>query len=360
MFAADLIGALADGVEHRLVHLRSGAGTTVRFPCPTTDLAARPGPLGFLRAARALRAEVDGFGPDVVQAHGGEALRLAVLAGLGRRRAIVYRRIGMAPAPMLAGGRRWWHRWLMRRADMVVCVAEAVRREGLDRLGLDPARTVTVPNAVASGRVVSSDVRDRTAVRAELGIAPDAHVTLSLGALSWEKDPLAALEVTAGLVQEGLTTHVFVGEGPLRGELTAKVTALGLDGRVVVTGSRNDVGHVLAAIDVLLVVSRPDGMEGMPAVVIEAGLAARPVVASGVAGVAEVVEDGVTGAVVAPGDRAGLRSALRRLIADPTRSGALGAAAAARCGERFTVESVAPRYRRIWEEAAGAQYRRRR
>ena len=349
VFAADLAGALQHDLDQRLVHLRPVAGPTVDFPCPERCLSRATGRLAFVTAIGTLRAEAAAFRPDVVQAHGGEALRLAVVAGLGRRTPVVYRRIGMARPSMLRGWRRRWHRALMGRAAAVACVSEAVRRETAERFDLDPRRVVTIPNAVDPDRLAVSPWA-AAAARADLGVPADALLVVSLGALTWEKDPLGMIEVTAERLRtDERARHLFVGDGPLRRPLVERVGALGLGEQVVVAGARDDVGAVLAASDVVLFASRPDGMEGMPATVIEAGLAGRPVVAAAVAGVPEVVVDGATGVLVAPGDRAALASAVAGLLDDPERRRALGAAAADRCRQRFTMEVVAPEYRRLWD-----------
>ena len=92
-------------------------------------------------------------------------------------------------------------------------------------------------------------------------------------------------------------------------------------------GSRADMGDVLAAADVVLFASRSDGMEGMPAVVIEGGMG-RLVAALAVAGVSEVVVDGQTGLLAPPGDTDRLSQHLERLVLDPDLRARLGAAAA--------------------------------
>src|SRR5262249_52320206 len=158
-------------------------------------------------------------------------------------------RIGTAPAPMLGGWRRAWHRRLMSRAATVVCVAEAVRVEAVERLGVDPARTVTGPHPGAPARGGATDpAAARPAGRGALGGPPAAVAVLSLGALSWEKDPLGALAVSAPLLGGPQpVVHLFVGAGPLRDGLAA--AALAAPGPVVVAGGRTDVDRVLAASD---------------------------------------------------------------------------------------------------------------
>lgn len=346
VFAADLVRAIAgEGVDQHVVVLRPGAGTAVDFGAPTTRLpTGASGPVAAAVAVRGLRRALRSHPGTVVCAHGGEALRAAVLTGA---RPLVYRRIGSAPPSITSGPRRLWHRWLMGRAALVLCVAEAVREETVRVFSLDPSKVRTVANGVDPDRLAAPD---RAACRAALGVAPEARVVLSLGSLSWEKDPLRALRITEqARAHDERAVHLFVGDGPLAGDVRA---AAGPDGRAVVLAGRPDVGTVLGAADVLLLSSRPDGMEGMPAVVIEAGLCGVPVVADRIAGVAEVVVDGETGVLVPPGDDMAAAGAVTALLADDGRRLALGAAAARRCADRFAIGAVAGAYLAAFDEAA--------
>ena len=260
-------------------------------------------------------------------AHGGEAFRTAVGASLGSRVPVIYRRIGMAPERMRSGWRRRWHQLLIRRAAKVVCLADVVREELIARFGVAPAATVMIPNAVDPARMQGAKL-DRGATRQDLGIAAEDLVILSIGALSWEKDPLGALDITEPLLRsDEKLRHLYAGQGPLRTELEVKIARLHLEDQVIVLGSRDDTGRLFAAADLVLFASDPLGMEGMPTMLIESGLAGRPVVAAAVPGVSEVVVDRVTGLLARPGDRHGLRAALEELLADPEAGAELGAAA---------------------------------
>jgi glycosyltransferase involved in cell wall biosynthesis len=143
-----------------------------------------------------------------------------------------------------------------------------------------------------------------------------------------------------------------VGEGPLRPETEAEAARLDLHDRLRILGPRSDVGDLLAASELLLLPSRT---EGLPAVAVEAGLAGRPVVASRVGGVPEVVKHGATGLLVEPGDVAGFVAAVTGLLGDPGRRRALGEAAAARCRERFSIERLAPRWVEVLDAARGLE-----
>src|SRR4030095_10598744 len=98
---------------------------------------------------------------------------------------------------------------------------------------------------------------------------------------------------------------------PRRAVGGAAATRAGVAGRAVVLGSREDVGDLLAASDLMVFASRT---EGMPASLIEAGMAGLPVAATTLPGVPEVVVDGTTGLLVPPGDREELRGAVERLL----------------------------------------------
>lgn len=358
LFASDLVRALdVMGVAQRVAVLRSTQGIDVAYEAPVfalgaNDQRARLDP----RVAGRLRMLIDTWRPDVVQAHGGEALKYAVLATVRRNVAVVYRRIGAAPPWMARLPRRPVYARLMRRASRVVTVADAVRSETVRLFGVPAERVVTIPNAVDPARMqVASGRRE---MRLALGIPPSAPVSLSVGALVWEKDPLTHLEVAAlALRQVPRAVHLFVGDGPMRPQLEAAVRDRNLVDRVLLLGARDDMADVLAAADVLVFASRVEGMEGMPGSLIEAGMVGVPAVAYAVTGVPEVVEDGTTGFLVDPGDLSGLADRLELLLMDDRARRAMGRAARDRCRSLFDIRAVAPRYLDVYEEVAGAGLR---
>lgn len=345
VFAADLVRALKGRTENRVVVLRPGPSVAVDYDSPTTGLCLAPGLAGTVRGLPAIRRALAGPEDTVVCAHGGDAVRAVVLAGAPR---VAYRRIGLAPAAGRRGARRVFERTLMTRSTLVLCVAEAVRREALDVFGVAPALVRTVPNGVDPERVAGPG---RDASRRALGLPLDARVVVSLGSLSWEKDPLRALTISAVAARKvDRLVHLVVGDGPLAAQVDEVASASA--GRVVRLPPLADVGTVLDASDVLLLASRPDGMEGMPAVVIEAAMAGVPVVANQVAGVEEVVVDGETGVLVPPGHDGAAAIALADLLGDDERRARTGEAAADRCLANFAIGPIADAYVQAFEEAA--------
>jgi glycosyltransferase involved in cell wall biosynthesis len=345
VFASDLVGAaqrLSPETDQRVAVLREEGA--VEFGAPTTGLRVER-PLGMWAGSLRLRRLHHQLEPDVVQTHGGDALRVAVLAGIGP---VVHRRIGAAAPSIRGGARRSWHRLLLRRASLILPVAEHVRLDDIAVFGLDPSRVRTVPNAVDPARVVGPS---RAEARASLGIRSEGAVVLSLGSLSWEKDPLRALRATAPRLGPA-TTHLFVGDGPLAADVGAAATELGVEPWVQVLPARPDVGTVLAAADLLVFSSRADGMEGMPAVLMEAGMAGVAVVATDVAGVGEVVEHCVTGLLAPPDDDGALATDVARLLENPQEREAMGSAAQRRCFDQFRLDVVARAYLAAWREVA--------
>ncbi len=357
VFASDLVRALDDERTSQHVAVIRGGELEVVFDAPCAFLGDGGGVLPGVgvspRALRNLRALIRAYEPDVVQAHGGEALKYATSTLIRRGPLVVYRRIGSAPSSLTRGLRRTAYGAIMRRADRIVAVAEDVRRETVELFRVAPHKVMTIPNGVDRKRLTVTKSRDET--RRDLGIQRGTPVIVSMGAISWEKDPLAHLRVTARVLRDvGEVVHVWVGDGPMREELRMAAVQEGLDGRLLMLGKRTDVANVLTAADVLLFASRADGMEGMPAIIIEAGIAGIPVAGYAVAGVPEVVVDGTTGFLVPPGDLDGLAERVVKLLGDENGRRAIGEAARKRCLARFDIRTVAARYLSLYEEMMGS------
>jgi L-malate glycosyltransferase len=355
IFAADLVGALhEEGIEQQVAILRNGEEPGVGFDVPAHPMSTRMGVPGLrvsMAGVTGIRRLVREWRPDLIQTHGGEATKHAVLAWVSPP--VVYRRIGEAPGWLSSGPRRAAYGILMRRAAWVVTVSENTREEAIRLFGLRPERVRTIPNAIDVRRLEPGE--GGTHIRRELGIEARAPVLLSVGALSWEKAPLAHVETFARIATDVPDAfHVIVGDGPMRAEVEDAITRRGLEARVRVVGPRSDVPAVMAASDVLLLASRPDGMEGMPAAVIEASVAGLPTAGYAVAGVSEVVVDGQTGLLTFPGDMAGLAERAGRLLSDPGLRLSMGRAARERCRERFDIGVVAPRYLTLYREVVGS------
>ena len=353
IFASDLVGALVPaGVDQHVVALRGTDGPATAFDAPRTEVVPGGAVRRFDRRAFAgVSASIGQFDPDVIQAHGGEALKYAIPAAAWRRRIpVVYRRIGSTPDWASSSVQRSLYGALARRAAYVVAVSEATRDEVLRVMRVPPERAVTIPNAVAARRLATRS--DREAVREGLGVAAPAPLVVSVGAFTWEKDPLGQVEIAAEVLRAAPeAVFVLVGDGPLGTEVKAEVARRGIADGVRVLGVRDDIPDLLGASDVLLLAS---STEGSPAVLIEAGLMGLPVAAYAIGGVPEIVLDGSTGVLVPAGQRSALAEALVALLGDADRRASMGARAAERCRREFEIGAIAPRYLEVYRRAARA------
>jgi glycosyltransferase involved in cell wall biosynthesis len=354
IFASDLARALTNHDLYQEVAVLSDAGGRhVEYEIPRRLLAANgwnvPGLGVSPKVLGALRALVREWDPDIVQAHGGNTLKYSVPAVLGHRTKLVYRHIGVTPPHLLRGVKRMGNRLLMARADRVIPVADAVRHNTIYSFGIPENKVVTIPNGVDTRRIKPSTTRED--LRRTLGIPPDTPVLISLGALTWEKDPLAHIRISAEVLDRfPAAVHLIVGDGPLRQQVEEEVRRQGLSRRALILGARTDVADLLAASDVLLFASRPDGMEGMNAGIIEAGMLGVPAAAYSVSGTPEVVVDGVTGRVVPAGELQTLAEAVIEMLGDLEAARALGKAAQERYRSLFDIEVIAPRYLAVYED----------
>ena len=332
-FAVGLGAALeAGGRSVRTVALAAGA-TDGALPVPTLGPSTlAPGTLRSLRLASCDAA--------VVVAHGSRALPACALATAGRGQPLVYRNIG--DPRYWAGGsaRRLRVSLFLKRARAVVVLDAASADAIMERHGIPASRIRVIPTGVPAEQFPLVDERRRGAARRRLGYDDDDRVIAYIGALSGEKDVGAAVLAVAALPGVRLA---IVGDGPQRRAVTAAARGLA-PGRVDFLGSVVDPALTLAAADVLVLPSRT---EGIPAVLIEAGLSGLPVVATDVGGVREVVVPGETGLLVAPGDGTALAGALRRAL---TNGHGMGAAGRRRCLERFEMATIAAR----WDDLLGS------
>jgi glycosyltransferase involved in cell wall biosynthesis len=164
--------------------------------------------------------------------------------------------------------------------------------------------------------------------------------------LSEKKGQADLLEAAARVMEyvPGVRLRL-VGDGPLRAALEARASALGIHDRVDFAGAIPDGVRTLADMDVFVL---PSHMEGMSNSLLEAHAAGLPVVATDVGGNREVTQDGATGYIVPPRDPMALADAILRMIKDPARAQALGAAGRTRIVEEFTVQRMVGRLDRLY------------
>jgi glycosyltransferase involved in cell wall biosynthesis len=296
--------------------------------------ARSPQTLGALRRASAQAS--------VVIAHGSTTLSACAIALAVSRVPLVYRNIGdptfwSSPWPARARTTLW-----LRRANTVVALTEESARVIRDQLHVPSRRLEVIPTGVSAARHRPATTMARAHARATFGLPEDAVVGVIVGALSPEKDVDLAIRAVAELPG----THLLVcGDGPERAALEAAGVE-GAPGRVHFTGALNDPDPAYAAADVVVLSSRT---EGLPAVLIEAGLRELPVATCDVGYVRDIVADGVTGFLAKTHSPGHLADAIRRAA---SLGSAAGIEASRICEARFELGAVAERWDRLLQRVA--------
>lgn len=292
---------------------------------------------------------------SIVVAHGSTTLDACGIALMGSRTPFVYVNIG---DPRHWAGdtlRRVRVGLMLRRARAIASVSPQGREVLLDTYRLVQGRVRTIPNGRRPERFTPPDATDRAGARADLGLPAGTTVLAVVGALAPEKRVHLAIEAFAQLVtaDETATTDrdlrlVVAGDGPERAALE-ELAARAVPGRVTFTGNLAEPERVYHAVDVLVLSS---ASEGVPGVLVEAGLAGIPAAATDVGFVGDVVVDGVTGALAptrgGPHDVSALAAAIRRVLADRD---AMGLAARARCLERHAMDTVVDAWAALLDES---------
>ena len=292
------------------------------------------------------------------------ALKVDLLCAHGYKADIVglaaARRVGI---PVVAVSHGWtrqtWRvrlyeeldRFALRRMDRVVCVSKGQAAKML-QARVRPERVLVIHDAVRSERFERIDPSDRSELVSMFPQAPD-RIVGSAGRLSPEKG-FAVLVDAATIVTRSDPGVAFVhfGDGPLRETLARRITQLGLDGRFILAGFRDDLDRFLPHFDLSVL---PSFTEGLPNVVLESYAAGVPVVATAVGGTPEAVADGVDGYLVPPGDPAALAGRIIDVLAMGEACKAMGQRGRERIKAQFTFEFQALRYQELFEEILGLE-----
>lgn len=267
--------------------------------------------------------------------------------------------LGGAVAARIAGVPHVWHvreifagfggswpalRRVLASADALPCVSAATAAQFAAGPGAAKARVLHDGLAVLAPRA------DGPTARAALGVAADAFTVAVLGRVSpWkgQEQLVRAVAAVPGAVAL-VAGAAWRGEEAREQALRALALELGCADRVRLLGFRDDVATVLGAADVVAVPSTaPDPL---PNAALEAAAAGCCVVASAHGGLPEIIRDGATGRLVAPGDPSALAAVLRELAAEPQQRERLGAAAAADVRERFAASLALERVQALYDE----------
>jgi glycosyltransferase involved in cell wall biosynthesis len=223
-------------------------------------------------------------------------------------------------------------------------------------LGAPAERSRVIPYGVDPA-LFQPNASERARIRDKLGLAADDVMVLAVGRLVYKKGFEYLLRAAPSvLAAHGKAVFVIAGAGDLAGELRDLAQSLGVADRVLFPGSvlRGDVSGYYCAADIFALPSvrdREGNVDGLPNVLLEAMASARPIVASRVAGVPDVIDDGVSGLLVAEKEPDQIAAALIRLIDSPNLRSALAVAARAEVEADLTWPAIVRRYADVYRSA---------
>jgi glycosyltransferase involved in cell wall biosynthesis len=251
------------------------------------------------------------------------------------------------------------HYAVSARQDLIIAISDHIARFTVARGVRDPGRVRRVYHGLEPPLTRALE-REGKRIRSELGIEADAFVVGNVGRLALQKGQRHLIAAMPLLLERVPQAHaVIAGGGDLEDYLRDLAAEAGVTDRVHVLGPRKDVPALMHAVDVF---AMPSIWEGFGLVLLEAMAAGRPIVASRVATIPEVVVDEQTGLLVPPGDRLALAEGLARLALDRRLARRLGEAGRERLRAHFSIEKMVGDtellYRELMEDRGSTKWAR--
>lgn len=266
----------------------------------------------FWMRLKRLRRAIRQSRADIVHTHSLGPLLHVYLLRQTVERHLLWMHTEHAVLDLAAGYAQPIFRWLkpLSAPAIVTGVSSNVCRYFETDCGLPKEKIKLIPNGVDIERLTAP--LDRLAVRRELGLSAQDEVVGCIGNLRKEKNQRLALEAVNLLRQQRPGIKLIIcGNGDQRAALESLAADLGLGNRVLFLGVRLDIECILAAMDLFCL---PSEREGMPLSVLEAWAAGKPVVATDVIGINDLVTNGVNGLLAPAGDPQGLADTLAALL----------------------------------------------
>ena len=327
------------------VEIMRGRGVPARI----IHLAPLVNPLALFRLVRLLAREQ----VTILQTHGARSSAYGQVAGRLAGVPIIVSTVHNSLLDYPIGSlKRWLYLTVLRRtmrlADRIICVSEDLRQHVHGDLQVAANKTVTVHNGIDITRF--HDRPARSTIRNEFGVG-DAPLLVSIGRLTEQKGHRYLLAALPSLLATWPELRcLIIGEGELGETLKNLAVRLGVASTCVFVGARPDIPVILAAADLLVL---PSVSEGFPFVLLEALAMGRPVVASRVNGVPELIEDRKTGRLVPPRDSQALARVIRELLLDPPQAAAMGEQGRRVVQERFTADGMVAQTVALFESVLG-------
>jgi len=242
---------------------------------------------------------------------------------------------------------RWRHIVTYRAAASqmthIVAVSHEVQNYFIQNRHIPPKKISTIHYGVDLSRFRKSG----KTIRKELGLSDHDLIISVVGHLSDVKGHTYLLKASPSLIRKNPRIQlVFAGDGPEKASLEKEAKSLGIREHVHFLGVRSDVPDILRSSDIFVL---PSIYEGLPNVVLEAMASGLPVVASGVGGIPEAVENGKTGFLFPAGDSLRLKQALSPLIQDKKLRQKMGEAGRRRVENSFSIDVEVQKFQDLFQ-----------
>ncbi len=293
---------------------------------------------GTVRLAGIIRR----WGVQVVHAHGAKAGLLARLSCLlvRKRPATVV----TAHNFVYTGSVRGWKQKLLLGAekrllpltDQFIAVSQGLRQEILNSQGIAPEKVMTIYNGL--DLELFSEASDREQVRARLGLEPHRPVVGTVARFAPQKGLQYFIDMVACLEKQlpGIQ-YLVVGDGPLREKIESLAKSRGVREKITFTGFIADIPPILKAMDVFVL---PSLSEGLGISVLEALACRRPIVATAVGGIPEIIANGENGLLVPPGSGSYLADGVAGLLNNPQLAQTLASRGFQQLEEKFSLQKM--------------------
>jgi glycosyltransferase involved in cell wall biosynthesis len=283
--------------------------------------------------------------PELVHLHsrrGADTLG-ALAARLAGTKVVLSRRVDNPES-------RFVVKWKYRLYDRVITISQGIAKVLLEE-GLPVEKLVCVRSAVDVDALQGSC--DRVWFRENFGLNEGDQVIAVVAQLIPRKGHRVLLQSLPGLIVRYPELRVLIfGRGPLQQEIANLIEEMGLENRIILAGFRNDLPRILPCLDLLV---HPALMEGLGIALLQAASCGLPIIASHAGGMPEVVEDGVNGRLVPPGDVAALSDALEQLLSNKDLRRRMGEAGRQKMRREFSLEHMVEGNLRVYRELLEVQ-----
>ena len=336
-----------EAVDRQIEKARVSGVKIIQIP----SLLRRISPVNDLRALYDLVRLIKAEKPDVVHTHTSKAGILGRLAAnIARVRPIVHTPHGHVFfghfGPILSRIFMWIERLFEPLTDRVVVLTDGERKDYLDLNVYPEDKLVQIHSGVDIKKFMQLPVCAVEKKRS-LGLEQNGLVVGFIGWLLPIKGPMHLLKAMEDVwIDYDDTVLVFIGKGDLDVDLRAEALKAGANGRVNFLGWRNDIDEILPLFDILVL---PSLNEGMGRVLVEAMAAGKPVVASNVGGIPDLVKHNLNGLLVPPGDEKALATSIKQLINDPEKAKTMGQYGREFC-DQFSMEAMVEKLDNLYQE----------